>query len=205
MGFRSFKLPKERVGIFQSQLHSHPATGYRDTCAAIEKNRFSRHEKKRSRPINRCQNVECVSRGGDLGYEGGRFRGQDSLSITTCNHVRRADSRLKIRRVYTALTKFLARGGVRPTRSNTEKRTYRTPLRTEEIVKNDFSRETLRKSTNYPSPSSFGELEECFAKEGGTIIIKYSPVSFERGKNKGDGRSLFRLRRKRCFVRPRRP
>lgn len=40
MGFRSFKLPKGRAGIFQSQLHSHPASGYRDTSAAIEKNRF---------------------------------------------------------------------------------------------------------------------------------------------------------------------
>lgn len=78
-----------------------------------------------------------------------------------------------------------------------------------EIVKNDFSRKAHRKSTNYRTPLG-GRIQCC---RTGTIIIKYSPVSSERERvsEKKAGfmpllsESLFRLRRKRCFVRPRRP
>lgn len=90
MGFRSFKLPKERVGIFQSQLHSHPASGYRDTSAAIEKNRF--RATKRNVAVRlvvvKTLNVYLVAVISEPSVvEGGRFRGQDSSSITTCNHI----------------------------------------------------------------------------------------------------------------------
>lgn len=95
MGFRSFKLPKERIGIFQSQLHSHPASGYRDTSAAIEKNRF--RATKRNVAVRlvvvKTLNVYLVAVISEPSVvEGGRFRGQNSPSITTCNHICRADS-----------------------------------------------------------------------------------------------------------------
>lgn len=106
MGFRSFKLPKGRVGIFQSQLHSHPASGYRDTSAAIEKNRF--RATKRNVAVRlivvKTLNVYLVA------VISNTSRSISWPGLTFDHHLQ---PRLPCR--FDALTKFL---GVRPTCSN---------------------------------------------------------------------------------------
>lgn len=112
--------------------------------------------------------------------EGGRFRGQDSpFGFTTCNlHVRqRADSRRVLWQSFSRGEEWyveLARAAEKPC---TEKR----PLRTEEeIVKNDFVKidklSYLLRGTGRMFLSRKGRGEGG----GGTIIIKYSPVSVRK-------------------------